>query len=180
MRKPRRLIQRAWRLASLLSAGALALLFAQSQFRNDPRDLSLNIAPDGRQAILSTGDGRLLLVDLATGATSEFRPRLPGYSDPTGDDSHRLSLSYPAFSPDGRQIAFTAVSDLWIAPLDGGAAAIRLTGQDMATELMPAFSPDGLWITFVRRYDCPCNPYGILWGKIVSGSAAAMAARCTG
>ena len=47
---------------------------------------------------------------------------------------------HPALSPDGRQIAFAALGDLWLMPIDG--APHRLT-SDPALDTAPAWSPDG-------------------------------------
>ncbi len=47
---------------------------------------------------------------------------------------------HPAVSPDGRQIAFAALGDLWLMPVDG--TPRRLT-TDPALDTAPAWSPDG-------------------------------------
>ena len=55
-------------------------------------------------------------------------------------------LRFPAFSPDGKQIAFSYMGDIWVAPAEGG-NAIRLTVHP-AHDIRPRFSPDGKWIAF--------------------------------
>ena len=55
-------------------------------------------------------------------------------------------LRYPTFSPDGKQIAFSYMGDIWVAPAEGG-NAIRLTVHP-AHDIRPKFSPDGKWIAF--------------------------------
>jgi tricorn protease len=55
-------------------------------------------------------------------------------------------LRYPAFSPDSKQIAFSYMGDIWVAPAEGG-NAIRLTVHP-AHDIRPRFSPDGKWIAF--------------------------------
>jgi len=55
-------------------------------------------------------------------------------------------LRFPAFSPDGKQIAFSYMGDIWVAPAEGG-KAIRLTVHP-AHDIRPRFSPDGKWIAF--------------------------------
>jgi Tol biopolymer transport system component/DNA-binding winged helix-turn-helix (wHTH) protein len=61
----------------------------------------------------------------------------------------------PAFSPDGRFVAYTSNTsgnfDIWIAPLDGGAAT-RLT-DDPAHDTQPDWSPDGRSILFRSERD---------------------------
>ena len=46
----------------------------------------------------------------------------------------------PVISPDGTQVAFTALGDLWLMPIGG--AARRLT-NDRFVEMDPTWSPDG-------------------------------------
>ncbi len=53
-----------------------------------------------------------------------------------------LGLNRPALSPDGKTVAFSALEDIWIAPVAGGAAPQNLT-HDTATQDDPAWSPDG-------------------------------------
>ncbi len=60
-------------------------------------------------------------------------------------------LRFPAFSPDGKQIAFSYMGDIWVAPADGG-TAIRLTVHP-AHDIRPKFSPDGKWIAFNSNRD---------------------------
>jgi tricorn protease len=55
-------------------------------------------------------------------------------------------LRYPTFSPDGKQIAFSYMGDIWVAPAEGGMAT-RLTVHP-AHDIRPRFSPDGKWIAF--------------------------------
>jgi Tol biopolymer transport system component len=65
------------------------------------------------------------------------------------------SESQPAFSPDGRQIAFVGSGekgdneDIYVKLLDAG-EALRLTTSP-AAETSPAWSPDGRYIAFIRR-----------------------------
>jgi len=51
----------------------------------------------------------------------------------------------------GDRIVFSAESDLWLVPADGGTAH-RLTTHD-GTEYFPRFSPDGTLIAFTGEYD---------------------------
>ncbi|MFN4180177.1 MAG: hypothetical protein ACK4I8_07665, partial [Armatimonadota bacterium] len=55
-------------------------------------------------------------------------------------------LRHPALSPDGKQVAFSYMGDIWVAPIEGR-TAIRLTVHP-AHDIRPRFSPDGKWIAF--------------------------------
>ncbi|MCX7642529.1 MAG: S41 family peptidase [Armatimonadetes bacterium] len=55
-------------------------------------------------------------------------------------------LRHPSFSPDGRQIAFSYMGDIWVVS-DSGGTATRLTVHP-AHDIRPKFSPDGKWIAF--------------------------------
>jgi C-terminal processing protease CtpA/Prc/Tol biopolymer transport system component len=57
-----------------------------------------------------------------------------------------VGARHPAVSPDGTQIAFAWRGDIWIAPVEGGAAR-RIT-TDPADEAHPAWSPDGQALAF--------------------------------
>jgi tricorn protease len=57
------------------------------------------------------------------------------------------SLSTPALSPDGKELAFASGGDLWTVPAAGGEAHLLVT--DPADESRPLYSPDGTRIAFV-------------------------------
>jgi tricorn protease len=57
------------------------------------------------------------------------------------------SLSDPAISPDGHEIAFVSGGDIWTVPDAGGEAHLLVT--DPATESRPLYSPDGAKLAFV-------------------------------
>ena len=52
-----------------------------------------------------------------------------------------LGLERPILSPDGKQIAFVALGDLWLVPVTGGKPQ-NLT-HDAAYDVDPTWSPDG-------------------------------------
>src|SRR5579872_140256 len=68
----------------------------------------------------------------------DFTPK-PHRLNPTGPQVVH-GIMHPVVSPDGQQVAFAALGDLWTASLAG--AAKRLT-DDAAVETDPAWSPDG-------------------------------------
>ena len=56
-----------------------------------------------------------------------------------------MGIVAPAVSPDGRAIAFTAMGDLWLLPVDG--TPVQVT-NDAAVEIDPAWAPDGSQLAF--------------------------------
>lgn len=57
------------------------------------------------------------------------------------------SLSQPAISPDGKEIAFVSGSDIWTVPVTGGEAHLLIS--DPAEESRPLYSPDGKRLAFI-------------------------------
>jgi tricorn protease-like protein len=49
-------------------------------------------------------------------------------------------------SPDGTEIAFDMLGDIYVIPIDGGEA--RQLTEGMAWNMQPRYSPDGRWIAF--------------------------------
>ncbi len=57
-----------------------------------------------------------------------------------------LGIVRPSLSPDGSQIAFAAVGDIWVVPSSGG-KPVNLT-NDSALDTDPAWSPDGASLVY--------------------------------
>ncbi len=75
-------------------------------------------------------------------------PFLPGGLSAAAQKPAPLpSLSQPAISPDGKEIAFVSGSDLWTVPASGGEA--HLLVSDPAEESRPLYSPDGKKLAFI-------------------------------
>ena len=117
--------------------------------------------PDGESLIVPIG-GKLARVDFHSGQTepipftaqvaAEVGPRV--YFENEIDDSPMVRarlVRWPAVSPDGTRVAFSALHKLWVMDLPDGAAR-RLTDLD-TNEFMPSWSPDGRYITFVTWSD---------------------------
>lgn len=113
--------------------------------------------PDGKSLVVPI-DGRIKSVDFATGAVTdipfsakveaEIGPRV--YFENRIDDSDKVKVRlvrWPALSPDGKRVAFTALNKLWVMDLPSGTPR-RLTKLSEG-EFMPAWSRDGRHIAFV-------------------------------
>lgn len=101
------------------------------------------------------GQPRLLRVDAATGAASEFhdpermQSALGGLSGLDGSIAASLARRNAyTLSADGHTALFNERSDLYVYHFDSG-RAVRLT-RDSAAEVGEAISPDGHWVSFVR------------------------------
>jgi Tol biopolymer transport system component len=102
-------------------------------------------SPDGRR-IAFTALNRVYVQELPDGT-----PRLLAGGDEGGLTGHRHQ---PAWSPDGRELAFVSWDDdtgghLWRVAADGNAAPRRLTATP-ALYRQPAWSPDGERVVFIR------------------------------
>ena len=113
--------------------------------------------PDGTALIASYG-GRLWRVPLAAGETGASEPSaIPFTADVVIQAGPRLDFDYPvedtptfrarqirdvALSPDGRQIAFTALGQLYVMEADGGVPR-RIGAEADGALFHPAWSPDG-------------------------------------
>ena len=64
-----------------------------------------------------------------------------------------LGLVRPVISPDGTQIAFAAVGDIYVMPVNGG-AAVNVT-KDVALDTDPSWSPDGSSLVYSSDRDSP-------------------------
>lgn len=113
--------------------------------------------PDGRSLIVPH-NGKIARVDFATGAATdipftvnveaEIGPRVHfNYRVDDGDTVNARLIRYPALSPDGKRVAFTAFSKLYVMDLAGGTPKKLTTNGD--GEFMPTWSPDGSRIAYV-------------------------------
>lgn len=82
------------------------------------------------------------VLSLLLGATAWLSPAL-------AEDKTLIGARFPAISPDGRQIAFSYMGDIWIVLSEGG-RAVQLT-NNAAYEREPVWSPDGRLIAFTSN-----------------------------
>lgn len=68
-------------------------------------------------------------------------------------------LAWPALSPDGREIAFEWLNDLWIAPSVGGEA--KRIVKHPAREAYPQFTPDGKRLVFSSERSGSAQIYSV-------------------
>lgn len=136
------------RLIPLAAAAVTALVPATAATASFP-------GPDGRIAFESAGG-------LAT--------FLPGAAAPSPFNPGGSALRDPAYSPDGRWIAYKQGLDIWMARSDGSAP--RALTKAGANDSEPAFSPDGKRIAFVRSADVHVMNLDGSGLKNVSGDAA--------
>lgn len=110
------------------------------------------VVPELRLALTErwSGGGRLILAD-------EHGDRWAVLAAASGDTPVRDEQ--PAFSPDGRWLAFVssrgralADTSLWLMPAAVGATPLRLT-DGFGEDVDPTWSPDGRAIVFARRDD---------------------------
>jgi hypothetical protein len=107
-------------------------------------DSSGTWSPDSRSfayVVVAEGDNQLVIAESASGTVTD---RIAFGDEGIG------ALANPAWSPDGRYIAFSGsvggVTDLFVYDLEGE-TTIRLT-DDRFADLQPAWSPDGRTIAF--------------------------------
>lgn len=130
--------------------------------------------PDGRQIVMNL-HGKIQKIDVATGATvpipfraqvaQDIGPRVYfEYSVPQGPVQVRM-IRWATQSPDGKRLAFSALSHLWVMDLPDGKPR-RLTDAALG-EFAPAWTPDGqslIYVTFA-------NEGGHLWKIPATGGA---------
>jgi Tol biopolymer transport system component len=117
--------------------------------------------------LLYTGDGKILRADLATVSETpiSFTAGIPTYRsqyvhkqydfDSTAPRAVK-GIYAPALSPDGKQVAFVALNQLYVMPIGGKPAALT---HDTFYKQGPAWSSDGKTLAYVSDRDGIENVY---------------------
>ena len=106
--------------------------------------------------MLYTANGKICRkqLDQDTFKTIEFQIEIPFFRKPWDRKTYDFNnlekqavkgIRSPILSPDGKQIAFTALGDLWVKDLEG---EIRKITDDPFLDIDPYWSPDGEKIVF--------------------------------
>lgn len=142
----------------------------QEMGRLPSRDYYPNYAftPDGKALIIHTG-GKIQRVELASGSmeTIPFNATVdldigPDLTSPYQVDEGPVTariVHSPAHSPDGKRIASSVLTKIYVTDNEDGATPERLTKSD-AWEYQPVWSPDGRWIAYVTW---SMNEGGHIW-----------------
>jgi Tol biopolymer transport system component len=115
-----------------------------------------NAWDEGKRSHLFVTDGK-------TGEAKDLTPKLEVNTPPAPFGG---SSDY-AWSPDGKELAFTAEpaqgaawstnTDVWVVPADGGEPK-NLTESNKGADGQPAYSPDGTWIGAMNCRRCRIGP----------------------
>ncbi len=104
----------------------------------------------GQGEIVLENGGRLLLLDLAKGASREVKVTIPG--DRPKLSAHRVEVGKFIFSADisstGKRAVVEARGDIWTLPAKKGSPR-NLTRTAGVAERDPSWSPDGQWLAYL-------------------------------
>jgi Tol biopolymer transport system component len=112
--------------------------------------------PDGKEIAYSSG-GKIHRLDIETGAdrvidfqakvTRDLGPKLDFPSRVEDGPVHARIIQGTSLSPDGAQVAFSALTHIYVSPSAGGSPRRLVSGD--GTQYEPVWSPDGQWIAYV-------------------------------
>lgn len=149
------------------------------------RDLfpSYSFLPDGNEVVYNQ-DGKIRRLNLATGTDTviPFTAKVSQELGPKLDFPQRVEegpvkarlIQDPAESPDGKQVAFSALTHVYTLELPSGKPRRVTSGN--APEFQPAWSPDGKMIAYVTW----SNEGGQLWKVSAAGGTPQQLSRSVG
>ena len=169
-----------WRLRDLASGAEHWLLYPAESDDQTAQHASWDLmpgasfTPDSR-ALVTTQDGKLWSVAIPSGKKTAI-PFSVDVDQPLGphiDASRRITdapvtarrVSSPVLSPDGRQVAFSALARIWLMDLPDGTPHRLTDGSD--GEFQPAWTPDGKSIVYASW--AGMSEGGHLWRSDLKG-----------
>ena len=133
---------------------------------------------DGRIKKRTVGGGSPSAIDFAAAIAFTRTPYQPRARDFDSRSAKPVQgITGPVISPDGTQIAFCALGDLWLMPI-GPSTALGTSGEarrltnDRFVEMDPTWSPDGSSIAFSSDRDGTMD----LWVRDIAGGTDRKAA----
>ena len=139
--------------------------------------------PEGKEIVYNQ-DGKIRRLNLATGTDTviPFTAKVSQELGPKLDFPQRVEegtvkarlIQDPAESPDGKKLAFSALTHLYTLDLPGGKPRRVTTGN--AREFQPAWSPDGKTIAYVTW----SNEGGQLWKVPAAGGTPLQLSKSAG
>lgn len=139
--------------------------------RAGPRSLLAIVAVAAGLTVLATPawagvvtDGRIAFWDFISGQTFAVNPDGSGLVQLTHVGNGQVALD-PAWSPDGRHIAFasnvTGSFRLWVTDADGANPYKLASDRPRVNDFRPTYAPNGQRILFTRCVGEPCAIYSI-------------------
>ncbi|HUL33482.1 MAG TPA: amidohydrolase family protein [Candidatus Eisenbacteria bacterium] len=142
------------------------------------RDFLPNYAftPDGKEVVIAYG-GKIHRISVADSSDTEipFTAKISRELGPDLNLAMRVDegpvklrlIQQPVQSPDGKRLAFSALTHIYVMEIPGGTPHRLTTATER--EFMPAWSPDGQWIAYVTWNS---HDGGQIWKIRSDGSAA--------